>query len=61
MHKKTKTKSGLKLQKYLGDSKNIQSCLIDEKLRLNNLNQEQGSSSWLTSLSLAEEGHDSSV
>ena len=49
---------GLKLQKYLVDLKNIRSCLTEEQLRLKNLNQEEGTSSWLTSLLLPEEGYD---
>ena len=42
------------------NSKNckVRSCLTEEQIRLNNLNQEHGSSSWLTTLPLSEEGHD---
>ena len=34
------------------------SCLVEEQIRLNKLNQKHGPSSWLASLSLAEEGYD---
>ena len=36
---------------------NIRSYLTEEQIRLNNLNQEHGSSSWLTLLPLSEEGY----
>ena len=50
-------KKGLKPQKHLVHSEKIWSCLTEEQLQANNLNQEQGSSKWLTSLLLAEEGY----
>ena len=37
---------------------NIRSYLTEEQIRLNNLNQEHGSFSWLTTLPLSEEGYD---
>ena len=37
---------------------NIRPYLTEEQIRLNNLNQEHGSSSWLTTLPLSEEGYD---
>ena len=37
---------------------NIRSYLTEEQIRLNNLNQEDGSFSWLTTLPLSEEGYD---
>ena len=49
---------GLNLQKRLLDLKNIWSCLRKEQLRVNNLIQEQGSPSFLTSLPLAEDEYD---
>ena len=58
MHKNQKKIKGLKLQRHLVDLKIVRSCLTEEQLRLNNLNQEKGSSSWLTSLPVAEEGYD---
>ena len=33
------------------------SCLVEEQIRLNKLNQKHGPSSWLASLLLAEEGY----
>ena len=37
---------------------NFRSYITEEQIRLNNLNQEHGSSSWLTTLLLSEEGYD---
>ena len=45
-------------QKHQAKLENIRSCLTEEQIRLNNLNQEHGSSSWLTTLPLSEEGYD---
>ena len=45
-----------RLQKHQAKLENIRSYLTEEQIRLNNLNQEHGSSSWLTTLPLAEEG-----
>ena len=45
-----------RLQKHQAKLENIRSYLTEEQIMLNNLNQEHGSSSWLTTLPLAEEG-----
>ena len=55
-HIKQKIKSK-KQQKHQAKLENIRSCLTEEKIRLNNLNQEHGSSNWLTTLPLSEEGY----
>ena len=47
-----------KQQKHQATLENIRSYLTEEQIRLNNLNQEHGSSSWLTTLPLSEEGYD---
>ena len=47
-----------KQQKHQAKLENIRSYLTEERIRLNKLNQEHGSSSWLTTLPLSEEGHD---
>ena len=47
-----------KQQKQQAKLENIRSYLTEEQTRLNNLNQEYGSSSWLTTLPLLEEGCD---
>ena len=47
-----------KQQKHQVKLENIRSYLTEEQIRLNNLNQEHGSSNWLTTLSLSEEGYD---
>ena len=47
-----------KQQKHQAKLENIRSYLTEEQIRLNNLNQEHGSSSWLTTLPLSEEGYD---
>ena len=47
-----------KQQKHQAKLENIRSCLTEEQIRLSNLNQEHGSSSWLTTLPLSEEGYD---
>ena len=47
-----------KQQKHQAKLGNIKSCLTEEQIRLNNLNQEHGSSSWLTTLPLSEERYD---
>ena len=47
-----------KQQKHQAKLENIRSCLTEEQIRLNNLNQEHGSSSWLPTLRLSEEGYD---
>ena len=47
-----------KQQKHQVKLENIRSYLTEEQIRLNNLNQEHGSSSWLTTLPLSEEGYD---
>ena len=47
-----------KQQKHLTKLESIRSCLTEEQIRLNNLNQEHGTSSWLTTLPLSEEGYD---
>ena len=52
---KSKTKNRKKHQTKL---ENISSYLTEEQIRLNNLNQKHGSSSWLTTLPLPEEGYD---
>ena len=44
--------------KHQAKLENIKSYLTEEHIRLNNLNQEHGSSSWLTTLPLLEEGCD---
>ena len=36
----------------------LRSTLSDEQKRLNELNREQGASSWLTTIPLSEEGYD---
>ena len=46
-----------KQQKHQATLENIRSYLTEEQIRLNNLNQEHGSSSWLTTLPLSE-GYD---
>ena len=48
---KTKNRKNIKLE-------NIRSYLTEKQIRLNNLNQEQRSSSWLTTHPLSEEGYD---
>ena len=47
-----------KQQKHQAKLDNMRSCLTEEQIRLNNLNQEHGSSSSLTTLPLSEEGYD---
>ena len=47
-----------KQQKHEAKLENIRSYLTKEQIRLNNLNEEHGSSSWLTTLPLSEEGYD---
>ena len=47
-----------KQQKQQAKLENIRSYLTKEQTRLNNLNQEYGSSSWLTTLPISEEGYD---
>ena len=47
-----------KQKKHQAKLENIRSYLTEEQIRLNNLNQEHGSSSWLTTLPLSEEGYD---
>ena len=53
-------KRKIKSQKQQKQAKleNIRPYLTEEQIRLNNLNQEHGSSSWLTTLPLSEEGYD---
>ena len=46
-----------KQKKHQAKLENIRSYLTEEQIRLNNLNQEHGSSSWLTTLPLSEEGY----
>ena len=46
-----------KQQKHQAKLENIRSYLTEEQIRLNKLNQEHGSSSWLTTPPLSEEGH----
>ena len=46
-----------KQQKHQSMLENIRSYLTEEQIRLNNLNQEHGSSSWITTLLLSEEGY----
>ena len=46
-----------KQKKYQAKLQNIRSYLTEEQIRLNNLNQGHGSSSWLTILPRAEEGY----
>ena len=46
-----------KQQKHQAKSENITLYLTEEQIRLNNLNQEHGSSSWLTTNPLSEEGY----
>ena len=52
---KSKTKNRKKHQAKL---ENIRSYLTEEQIKLNNLSQEQESSSWITTLPLSEEGYD---
>ena len=47
-----------KQQTHQAKLENIRPYLTEEQIRLNNLNQEHGSSSWLTTLPLSEEGYD---
>ena len=47
-----------KQHKHQAKLENIRSCLRKEQIRLNNMNQEHGSSIWLTALPLSEEGCD---
>ena len=47
-----------KRQKHQAKLENIRSYLTEEQIRLNNLNQEQGSSSWLATLPISEEEYD---
>ena len=54
-NEKSKTKNRKKHQAKL---ENIRSYLTEEQIRLNNLNQEHGSSSWLTTLPLSEGRYD---
>ena len=53
-------KRKIKSQKQQKQAKleNIRPYLTEEQIRVNNLNQEHGSSSWLTTLPLSEEGYD---
>ena len=46
-----------KQQKHQAKLENMRSYLTEEQIRLNNLNQEHGSSSWITTLLLSEEGY----
>ena len=46
-----------KQKKHQAKLENIRSCLTEEQIRLNNLNQEHGLSSWLTTMLLSEEGY----
>ena len=46
-----------KQKKHQAKLENIRSYLTEEQIRLNNLNQEHGSSSWITTLLLSEEGY----
>ena len=46
-----------KQQKNHAKLENMRSCFTEEQIRLNNLNQEPRSSSWLTTLPLSEEGY----
>ena len=46
-----------KQQKHQAKLENIRSYLTEEQIRLNKLNQEHGSSGWLTTPPLSEEGH----
>ena len=48
----------IKSKKHQAKLENIRSYLTEERIRLNKLNQERGSSSWLTTLPLSEEGYD---
>ena len=47
-----------KRQKHQAKLENIRSYLTEEQIRLNNLNREHGSSSWLAALPLSEQGYD---
>ena len=47
-----------KQRKHQAKLENMRSYLTEEQIRLNNLNQEHGSSSWLTTHPLSEEGYD---
>ena len=47
-----------KQQKHQAKLENIRSYLTEEQTRLNNLNRERGSSSWLAALPLSEQGYD---
>ena len=46
-----------KQKKHQAKLENIRSYLTEEQIRLNKLHQEHGSSSWLTTLPLSEEGY----
>ena len=46
------------MQHHNEELQKLRSTLSDEQKRLNELNIEQGSSSWLTTIPLSEEGYD---
>ena len=46
------------MQHHNKELQKIRSTLSDEQKRLNELNSEQGASSWLTTIPLSEEGYD---
>ena len=57
--KKIKSKTKLtKMQHCNEELQKLRSTLSDKQKRLNELNREQGTSSWLTTITLSEEGYD---
>ena len=57
--KKIKSKIKLtKMQHHNEELQKLRSAFSDEQKRLNELNREQGASSWLTTIPLSEEGYD---
>ena len=57
--KKIKSKIKLtKMQHHNEELQKLRSTFSDEQKRLNELNREQGASSWLTTIPLSEEGYD---
>ena len=48
----------IKLQSHQDELSNLQNNLNDNQRRLQEPNQEQGASSWLTTLSITDEGYD---
>ena len=46
------------MQHHNEELQKLRSTFSDEQKRLNELNREQGASSWLTTIPLSEEGYD---